>query len=328
MRLNRSLLLAWLLVLLSSCGFEVPDSDLQADLVTEGLREERGLPEEPVLERVTLGELHFDVYTAGPRDGEVVMLLHGFPESAFEWRHQIPRLAAAGYRVLAPNMRGYSPGARPARVEDYAFLNFVLDTVGIADALGAWRFHLVGHDEGGRVAWATGQFFGLRLKSLTAISTPHPGAFAAQLADPASCQSMASAGYDDLLEPDAAEKLLRGDPPLLLDVWAGLGPDAEAEYTRLLGTPDALEHAIAPWRANFIDGQPQGALPLPVLVPTLYIWGEMDPFNCGDGEPMSRRLSWGPYRFVSLPEVGHFVPEQAPDRFYDELIRHLRRYRF
>ncbi|WP_408033853.1 alpha/beta fold hydrolase [Tomitella fengzijianii] len=90
---------------------------------------------------------------AGPEDGETVLLLHGFPESYDEWRAVAPLLAAAGLRVIAPDQRGYSPGARPPAVEDYRIDRLVADAAGILDHFGAGRAHVVGHDWGASVAW-------------------------------------------------------------------------------------------------------------------------------------------------------------------------------
>lgn len=286
----------------------------------------REAPETESIQQVKLNGLVFDVRVAGPRRGEVVILLHGFPETSYEWRHQIPALAAAGFRVLAPDMRGTSPGARPEEVDQYGLLNFVSDVIELANAYGAARFHLVGHDVGALVSWGTAQLHALRVITLTALSVPHPGAFARELSDPESCQSKASSWYNDIVnDPQAAEKLLAGDPPLLLDVWNSFPSDASAEYRRVLGTPAALDAVINIWRANFIDGEPQGAFPIPVITPVLYLWGQKDPYNCPEGEPLTRLLSWGGYRFVSMPEVGHFIAEQAPDQFNGLLITHLRR---
>ncbi|MET0388389.1 MAG: alpha/beta hydrolase [Polyangiales bacterium] len=282
---------------------------------------------EITIEQFTRGELTFDVRTGGPKTGEAVIFLHGFPESSFEWRHQLQPLAAAGYHVIAPDLRGTGANAKPKAVEDYSLLVYVEDVLALADHYGAERFHVVGHDVGGLVAWGTSQFAGNRVLSLTAVSVPHPGAYAAKLADPDSCQSAASAWYGDLLKDGAAARLLAGEPPLLVDAWTTLGPEAEAEYRRLLGTPALLDAAINVWRANFIDGQPQGALPIPVLVPTLYIWGADDPYNCGrEAEPLTRSLVWAKYTAEELPGRGHFLPEEVPDAFYASLVSHLRNY--
>src|SRR3954467_9145433 len=112
---------------------------------------------------------------AAPREG--VGLLHGFPQSRHTWRDQVPALGAAGYRAVAPDGRGYSPGVRPdpADLEAYRIDRLVADAIDIADAGGtAGRFHLVGHDWGGQVAWVTADRHPARLASLTILSRPHP----------------------------------------------------------------------------------------------------------------------------------------------------------
>ncbi|MGH7540903.1 MAG: alpha/beta fold hydrolase, partial [Gemmatimonadota bacterium] len=102
--------------------------------------------------RIAVGDLVFDARAAGPADGPLVLLLHGFPQTSYEWRHQIPALASLGFRVVAPDQRGYSPDARPAGIAAYAMPALVGDVVGIADRLGRRTFHVVGHDWGAAVA--------------------------------------------------------------------------------------------------------------------------------------------------------------------------------
>src|SRR5436309_8749192 len=130
---------------------------------------------------IPVGEFTFDARAAGPDDGELVLLLHGFPQSSFEWRSQLAALGEAGYRAVAPDQRGYSPRARPDGVENYAVEHMVADTVAMADWLGGHQFHLVGHDWGAAVAWAVAGLHPEHLRTLTIVSVPHPKAFAAAL---------------------------------------------------------------------------------------------------------------------------------------------------
>src|SRR5246500_3853893 len=122
-------------------------------------------------------DLIFDVRDAGPPDGPVVVLLHGFPQRNDSWNAVVDRLTAQGYRCLAPNQRGYSPGARPSRRRDYRISELVADVGALIDASGAQRVHLVGHDWGAAVAWRVAQQFPDRLLTVTSMSVPHPGAF-------------------------------------------------------------------------------------------------------------------------------------------------------
>src|SRR5438874_4187587 len=136
----------------------------------------------------TRSGLTFTADVAGPAGGALVLLLHGFPESRYSWREALPALAAAGYRAVAPDQRGYSPGARPdpAELSNYAFDKLVADAIEIAAAAGydGKRFHLVGHDWGGQVAWGVANAHPGRLASLTVLSRPHPSSFRRALQDP------------------------------------------------------------------------------------------------------------------------------------------------
>ena len=128
--------------------------------------------------RIPVGGLSFAVDVAGPRDGAAVLLLHGFPETRHMWRHQVAALAAAGHRAIAPDQRGYSAGARPVGEAHYASEAIVGDALALMDAMGHERFHLVGHDWGGQIAWLIAAGHGARLLSLSVLSRPHPAAFA------------------------------------------------------------------------------------------------------------------------------------------------------
>ena len=128
------------------------------------------------MDRFRRGELVFDVRDSGPADGPVVVMLQGFPQWNTVWDAVIPRLTARGYRCLAPNQRGYSPGARPGRRRDYRMPELVDDVGALIDASGADRVHLVGHDWGGFVAWSFAARYPHRLATLSSLSSPHPGA--------------------------------------------------------------------------------------------------------------------------------------------------------
>src|SRR3954468_10938016 len=125
--------------------------------------------------------LVFDVTDAGQRDGDAVVLLHSYPENRTSWDAMTPLLTAAGYRVLAPDQRGYSPRARPLRRRDYKMSELVADVLALVDASGADKVHLVGHDWGGAVAWAFAGAHPDRLNTLTSLTTPHPRAFLASM---------------------------------------------------------------------------------------------------------------------------------------------------
>jgi len=128
---------------------------------------------------VTANGFTFDAVVSGPSDGRPVLFLHGFPQTTFSWHHQLEALGAAGYRGLAYDQRGYSPRARPLAVDDYRIGELVGDVLAVADHWDLDRFDLVGHDWGAMVAWVVAARHPDRVRTLTAVSVPHPRAFAA-----------------------------------------------------------------------------------------------------------------------------------------------------
>jgi len=147
-------------------------------------------------------------------------------------KSQVPTLAQYGYRVIAPDQRGYSPGARPEAVAAYATSELVKDVLGIADAVGFERFHLVGRDWGASVAWATAIAAPDRLLTLTPISVPHPDAFATVLSDPTSCQPKASSYFGLFTSPTVEQTLLANNAAFLRGSYAGLPSETVAEYVK------------------------------------------------------------------------------------------------
>ncbi len=195
-----------------------------------------------VPEQVTVGDLTFDVGVTGPRDGRVVLLLHGFPQTSWSWRHVVPGLASAGRRVLALDQRGYSPGASPDAVADYTGEHLVADVVGVLDALGLDAVDLVGHDWGAAVAWQVAGLHPERVTTLTALSVPHPGAFREALAADAD-QRARSAYMRDFARPGYEDVLLADDAAGLRSLFgAGSGVDVEHVLARI-GTPTRLRRA-------------------------------------------------------------------------------------
>ena len=157
----------------------------------------------------TISGLTFTADVASPADGALVLLLHGFPESRHSWRAALPVLAAAGYRAVAPDQRGYSPGARPDPGDsaNYAFDKLVNDAVELAGASGhqGKRFHLVGHDWGGQVSWGVADRHPERLASLTILSRPHPQSFRRALAKEDGDQKHRSRHHRAFRDPDTGK---------------------------------------------------------------------------------------------------------------------------
>jgi pimeloyl-ACP methyl ester carboxylesterase len=275
------------------------------------------------MQQVHVKDFVFDVRVAGPSTGEAVMLLHGFPESSYEWRAQLESLGNAGYRAIAPDQRGYSPGARPPAVSDYSVLLLAQDVVDIADAMGVDRFHIVGHDWGAGVAWAVAKLSADRVITASPISVPHPDAFRTVLADPNSCQHNASSYFDIFVSPGATASFLAADAGFLRSLYAELPKDAEKVYVETLGNFEAMDAALNWYRANIKDRQLVAPELGKITVPTQFIWSDGDTALCRDGGDLTANYIDAPYRFVIIPGVSHWVPELAPDRVNELLLSEI-----
>jgi pimeloyl-ACP methyl ester carboxylesterase len=268
---------------------------------------------------IAVGDMTLTGRVAGPADGELVVLLHGFPQTSYEWRHQLAALAEAGYRAVAPDQRGYSPGARPDGVEQYATPRLEADVLAVADWFGGHRFHLVAHDWGAIVAWQVAGHYPERLHSLTILSVPHPAAFRRAISDDA--EQKEKSGYMLFFQqPDEPERMfLSNDAAGLRAVFTGHDPDAVDDYVRVLTQPGAMTAALNYYRA--MNG---GLADIgPIDVPTLFIWSTDDVAVARSGAEATAQHVRAPYRFEVLDGVSHWVPDQAPAEVNRLLLDHL-----
>jgi pimeloyl-ACP methyl ester carboxylesterase len=280
----------------------------------------------PAIEQITIApHLTFDAITAGAPGAPLVLLLHGFAESMHCWRAQLAALGDMGYRALAPSQRGYSPLARPDPRDhpSYHIDRLMDDAIAIVAASGyrEARFHLVGHDWGGSIAWALADRASERIASLTILSRPHPNAFNRALQMDDGEQARRSRHHTAFLEPDAADVVLADDFKWLRERWAAQGvPDAAiTEHLAVLGNRPAMEAALAWYRARGAIRSPLG----PIRAPTLFIWGDADDTVGRAAAEGTRDFVAAPYRFEVLPGVGHFAADQAPDRVSELLLAHV-----
>jgi len=230
------------------------------------------------LTEVEAGGRTFTVRSCGPADGRPVLLLHGFPQTSACFTRELLSLGRAGFRAVAPDQRGYSPGARPGAVGEYRVDALVADVVALSDALGWERFDLVGHDWGGLVAWTVAGWHPGRVRTLTAVSTPHPAALAAALDGGDPDQAQRSSYVDLFRQVDVPEQLLLGEDGSgsgLRQLFAdsGIEEPVAASYVEVLRQPGALTAALHWYRANDLRAP---AATGPITVPTLYAWSTDD----------------------------------------------------
>ncbi|MGH3764576.1 MAG: alpha/beta fold hydrolase [Pseudonocardiaceae bacterium] len=271
--------------------------------------------------QLTRGELVFDVTEAGPPDGEPVVLLHGFPQFSDSWDALVPLLTQHGYRTLAMDQRGYSAGARPRGRWAYRIPELVADVVALINARGGGPAHLVGHDWGAAVAWALTAGRPDKVRSLTALSVPHPWGFVKAMAT--SVQGLKS-WYMYLFQlPWLPERLLHSQHVRLL---TSSGQSAERARRDAAHFPDpaAFTGPLNWYRAmTFMDPR---AARKPVRRPTLFVWSDGDTAISRHAAESCERYVDAPYQFETLPGVSHWIPEAATTELAALLVPHLQRW--
>lgn len=263
--------------------------------------------------------LTFDVRDEGPVDGPVIVLLHGFPQTSTSWEGVVPHLHAAGFRTLAPDQRGYSPGARPRRRSDYRLDHLVDDVVALVEATGDEAVHLVGHDWGAAVAWSVAASRPDVVRTLTAVSVPHPRAMMQALRTPAQLRKSWYMGAFQL--PWLPERLLSG--------WWGdrflrgaLMSRASIErfHDEIVGG-GALHSALGWYRAMLLS-TPRG-LGRRVRVPTTHVWSDRDSALGRHGAELTASFVEADYRFAVFEGASHWIPDEEPERLAREVLRRV-----
>ena len=293
-------------------------------------------PPGPGIEELALAAngIRFHALAAGPADGPLVLLLHGFPELARSWRHQLPALAGAGYRAVAPDMRGY--GETELR-GPYDVATLVHDVTGLIGALGRERAVVVGHAWGGAVAWEAAARAPEAVERLVAINCPPPAALAAALRH--SRAQRRKSWYILFFQlPWLPERRMAKNGAAVVaralvggshrrDVW----PSDEIEaYRAAFARPGRAKAAIDWYRAGFRPSLRRRRRRGPrarVAAPTLVLWGVEDRFlgrELVSQDVLRRTLAEGNVPEVVLVEdAGHFLQNEAPDRVNEELVRWL-----
>lgn len=273
-------------------------------------------------ERITTLErdgLRFEVRDEGPIDGELVVLLHGFPQDSRSWESVAPHLHAAGYRTVAPDQRGYSPGARPSRRRDYRLQFLVDDVVALVDMLPGRRTHVVGHDWGAVVAWSLAARRPDLIRTLTAVSVPHPAAF---LKSFGTSMQLLRSWYMLAFQVPWIPELLLSNETFARTVLhrTGQAPDAAARDAARLTDRGAVRGGVHWYRALALS-DPKSSLGR-VSVPTLMVWSDDDVAVGASGVDATHRYVEGPYRLETLAGVSHWIPDAEPEVLARYVIEH------
>jgi pimeloyl-ACP methyl ester carboxylesterase len=264
--------------------------------------------------------LRFRTLVDGPPDGELVILLHGFPEGAESWSKQLDALGKAGHLAVAPDLRGYGLTDAPEDLASYSIDQLAEDVRFMITAFGRPAAHIAGHDWGGMVAWFFAGRYPQMTKTLTVLSVPHPAALAAASRDDEDQRARSS--YVGLfLQPGKAEHVLADDDYRRLKNMFTIGPNPDAvppkvidHFTRSLSRPGRLTAALNYYRANLAGGPAWESLTEigPITMPTTLLWGDQDPALGRRAAEATANHVDGDYRLEVLEGAGHWLQFERP----------------
>jgi pimeloyl-ACP methyl ester carboxylesterase len=255
---------------------------------------------------------------AGPEDGRLLILLHGFPELWYGWRHQIEPLAEAGFRVLVPDLRGYNLSDKPAGVKSYGMKVLGRDVLGLIDEAGRDRACIAGHDWGGAVAWWLGVRHPERIEKLALLNIPHPVVMRRHLMSHPS--QLLKSWYIFFFQlPWFPEREMRAGnwafPARTLRGSSRRGTFSDADlhvYRRAWSAPGAAT-AMINWYRAALWAHPRWPKDPRVRVPTLLLWGTRDRYlNSDMAQPSLDLCDQG--RLVLLEEATHWLHHEEPDK--------------
>lgn len=256
------------------------------------------------------------IYGAG-NDGPGVILLHGHPETSIMWEPLARAAAKRGCRVVAFDQRGYSPGARPKGVKPYRADNQIADVIALADAMRFERFHLVGHDWGAVIAWATAIFHPERLESLTAMSIPHPDTLKAMVVD----QTPLYIRIFSLPWLPEATLLVNGLAGYK-NTYSEQSEEEIGEYLRVFSEPGASTAALNWYRGIEVSVSLIDSEDASISVRTLFIFGDQEFWVTPERLSHQRTLVGGEYHELEL-EAGHWLMQRHPQTVVDAVLQHF-----
>jgi pimeloyl-ACP methyl ester carboxylesterase len=276
--------------------------------------------------QVSANGQNFYVAASGPVDGPAVMLLHGFPEMSYGWRHQLHALAAAGFRVFAPDQRGYGHSSKPSGIRSYRVDTLAADVTALAKALGHESFSLVGHDWGGIVAWHLAISRAAGLHRLAILNAPHPRAMVQHLSrSPLQVVRSAYVGFFQL--PWLPEAALRIHDHALLakaltssSLPSTFSDEELAVYRSAWSIDGALTGMLNWYRAALLAPSVPNTK---VRVPVRILWGDKDSALEAPLAELSADQCTNA-EVIHLPEATHWLHHEASERVNALLIEFLR----
>ncbi len=276
------------------------------------------------IRKIKIGKLEFDCIVAGNEYDELVILLHGFPETSFMWNKLMPEIASLGFYCIAPNMRGYSKNACPKGKNHYTIKKIGQDILNIANTLGKNKFHLIGHDWGAAIGWYIAHNNQDRILSWSAMSMPHNSAFGKAIKLDKD-QKKRSRYIMWFLIPMLPEIMIRkNDFKVLRRLWKRSSAEEVEDYLSVFRRKQSLTGALNYYRANIgrSNIEPIGD----IKVPTLFIWGKNDIAIGAFAAECNHKYMKGDYTFLEL-EGGHWLIQTNYAEVKTSIIEHLSKYK-
>lgn len=276
------------------------------------------------VKNLRINKLIFDCRVSGNKNNELVIFLHGFPETSFMWNHLISEISELGFYCVAPNMRGYSKAARPRRKKNYTIDKLTQDILDIAKTLGKEKFHLVGHDWGAAIGWYLVYHNPKSILSWSALSVPHITAFAKAITTDKD-QIKKSKYIKNFQIPYLPEmRLKKNDFELFKKLWKYSSAEEVKDYLSVLKGKRALTAALNYYRANYKIFRTHSIGD--IHVPTLFIWGEHDMAIGSYSVENSHQYMKSAYKFVKL-NAGHWLIQTKYDEVKIEIIEHVLKFK-
>jgi len=262
--------------------------------------------------------LSFPVEDSGPLSGEIVVLLHGFPQTGRAWKKVAESLNMSGFRTVVPDLRGYSATARPKGRANYRSSKIVGDVLALISALQIDSANLIGHDWGALLAWSVAAAYPKKVRSLVAVSVPH---YAAYLLSMVTSNQLVKSYYIVLFQfPLVAEGLFRLFPRSFEHRLAdsGMAKESIERVKTDVVKAGALTAGINWYRGLLVSNQ--RAMTRRVLVPTVFVWGDRDTLLGRAGAQLTARFVAPPYRLKIVEGGSHWLPEESPEEIVDAFV--------
>jgi len=274
--------------------------------------------------KIKVDNLIFDCRTDGIKENELVILLHGFPETSYMWKKLMSSFSENGFYCIAPNLRGYSKGACPKGKKHYSLDKLAKDVLDISEFLNKPKFHLVGHDWGAAIGWKVVHDYKDRILSWTGISVPHLQAFGkAIVADQE--QSKMSQYIKNFQLPYLPEiQIRKNDFRLFKKLWKNSDSNEIDDYLEVFGNPKQLTASLNYYRSNYklLKKASKNQILGDIHVPTLFIWGNKDIAIGSYSVSESHQYMKSDYEFIEL-KSGHWLIQTNYPELKDAITKHI-----